>query len=173
MPYTKTGTGGVTHRFIPHYDGEGRKLYSAICLVATTAKVPMEMVMTDSGPGIAMIASSWGYKLCFPLEAGSSGDVIDVMVAGPASGVYCHSSAGTAASATAHSTFTKGDYVVISDTGIIGKGGATWTYVCNPVSTLAATATGYGAIGVALTSGETATLDFFMVERPYTMEVAT
>ncbi|KKN06282.1 hypothetical protein LCGC14_1078800 [marine sediment metagenome] len=173
MPYTKTGTGGVTDRFIPHYNGDGQKVLSAICLVETTAKMPMELVQTDSGPGISMITSSWGYKLAFPLVAGASGDLVDVVLAGPCSGMYAHSSAGTAASATAHSTFTKGDVVVMSDTGIIFPGGATWTYPCNIMTTYAASNDLYAAIGIALTSGETATLDFYMVERDWISEAAT
>lgn len=158
---------------IPRINSNGQKVVSAVALVATTAKVPMELVYTDSGPGINMIASSWGYKLCFPLIDATSGSRLDVVLAGPCSGFYCHASAGTAASATAHSTFTVGDYVVMSDTGIIGKGGATWTQVCNVMSTLDATSTGYAAIGIALSSGETATLDFFMIERDWIAEVDT
>ena len=173
MPYTKTGTGGMFEKHIPHWNGDGRKVVTALTLVATTEKVPMELVQTDSRPGINMIASSWGYKLCFPLESAASGEYIDVMLAGPASGVYGHSSAGTAASATAHSTYVKGDVVCMSDTGIIFPGAATWTYPCNVQSTLAASNDLYAAIGVAMTSGETATLDFYMIERDWIAEAAT
>ena len=151
---------------IPRINSKGQKVISAIALEATTAKVPMQLVQTDSGPGINMIATSGLYKLCFPLSPVSSGERVDVMLSGPCSGFYVHASAGTAASATAHTTFTVGHFIFLTDTGHITDGGATWLSSCGICSTLVGSENS-AAMGIALSSGEVITLDFMFIEKDF------
>lgn len=163
MGYIKQG-GVQGHRWERRINGDGQTVMSALALVATTAKVPMAITQTDSGPGILMVASSGTLKIGFPLDAVSSGEYVDVVVGGPCSGMYTFASAGTAANATAHSTFTKGDMVFWTDTGHITQGGATWETTMSHQTTLVGSESG-AAMGICLSSGETATLDFFLVEK--------
>lgn len=150
--------------YVPKWNSDGQKTVKAVALVATTAMVPMKMVLTDSGYGLAMIADVAPGKLGIPLTAGASGDYIETAVEGYLEGVHCCSSAG-AGSCTAHSTYVKGDYVFMSDTGVIAAGNATWLSTFFMQSTVGGT--GYAAMGVALSSGETATLNMWLYERSY------
>ena len=162
MGYTKIGTGNYAHFNKPHYNMDGQKYYKMVALTSAVAKVTMQYVPTDSGYGCFAGAADL-MRLCIPLETVASGEYVDCVVAGRVTGVSVGASGKV--SATAMSTFTKGDFVFYTDTGTYAAGLATWT---SPGWVDGATAAGsdlQGAAGIALSSGETATFDLFLIEK--------
>jgi hypothetical protein len=151
------------------WNSDGQKYVSAIALVATTAKVPMEVIPTDSGFAVQAVAVDTPMKLGICLETAASGEIVDVALAGYISGV---SVGASGLASTAMSTFTNGDYVFWTDTGTFAAGGATWAANCYAHSTVDGT-TAYAAAGIALSSGQTATFNLLLLEKPFITGVAT
>lgn len=150
--------------YVPKWNADGQRTIKAVALVKTTAMVWMNAMLTDSGYGIAAIASTDISNLCVPLESVASGEYVECVIEGYLEGVRCCSSS-LAGSCTAQSTYTKGNYVWMSDTGVVAAGTATWTATCGFISTTPAS-TCNAAIGVALSSGETASLDMWLYYKP-------
>ncbi|KKK73956.1 hypothetical protein LCGC14_2888620 [marine sediment metagenome] len=162
MGYTKVATGNRAQFTMPHYNGDGQKYYTMVALTSAVAKVTMQYVPTDSGYGCFAGAADL-MRLCIPLETVASGEYVDCVIAGRITGVSVGASGKVAS--TAMSTFTKGDFVFYTDTGTFAAGLATWS---SPAWVDGATAAGLdlqGAAGIALTSGETATFDLFLIEK--------
>jgi hypothetical protein len=161
--YVKKATGIEVDKFIPHWNGDGQYVVKAVALAATTASFWGQVVPTDSGYGFIPVGTlaSTAYKFGVCVESGASGAYVDVALAGLCSGVQ-HAAAGT----TAHSTFVKGDAIMVSDTGNLYGYGATWGVNASDVfSTVASD--GGACVGIALSSGETTVVDMFVIEKPY------
>jgi hypothetical protein len=162
MGYMKQATGNKAHLAMPQYNNDGQKYYKMVALTSAVAKVAMQYVPTDSGYGCFAGAADM-MRLCIPLQTVASGEYVDCVVQGRITGVSVGASGKVAS--TAMSTFTKGDFVFYTDTGTFAAGLATWT---SPAWVDGATAAGLdlqAAAGIALSSGETATFDLFLVEK--------
>jgi len=163
MGYVKE-QGVKANMFVPVYNGNGQKVLSCLALDASTAKYFGQVQPTSSGFGFLSIAgvASTMYKFGVALEGGASGKYIDVAIAGYVPGVNIGGTGNT----TAHSTFVKGDAVVLTDTGHLFAFGATWhlqySDVCSTVQS-----SGGGCVGVAMSSGETTSVDLLIIEKPY------
>jgi hypothetical protein len=164
MGYTKIATGNRAQMNVPRYNNDGQKCYRMVALTSAVAKVTMQYVPTDSGYGCFAGAADL-MRLCIPLQTVASGEYVDCVVAGRITGVSVGSSGKVAD--TAMSTFTKGDYVFFTDTGTYSGGGATWTTPCWVDGATAAGTTHQSAAGIALSSGQTAVFDLFLVEKQY------
>lgn len=171
MSYIKTGTGLRADKFAPHWNGDGQKCYSMVALTSAYAKVTMAYVPTDSGMGCYALGAADYMRICVPLETVASGEYVECVVGGLVKDVSCGSSA--VVSATAQTTFTKGDFVFFTDTGVYAAGGATWTNECWTHQSTAAGTTHQAAAGIALSSGETATFDLWLLEKSYSQTAAT
>ena len=165
MAYTKIGTGVRADKFYPHWNGEGQKYYSMVALTSAYAKVTMAYVPTDSGMGCYSMLATGNIRICIPLETVASGEYVDCVVDGIVKDVSCGSSA--VVSATAQTTFTKGDFVFYTDTGVYAAGAATWTNACWTHHTTNTETTAASAAGIALSSGETAVFDLWLLEKTY------
>ena len=165
MGYIKTGTGNQGWRFAPHWNGDGQKCYSMVALTSAVAKVTMAYVPTDSGFGAYALGSTDYMRYCIPLETVASGEYFEAVVEGRVTGVSVGSSGKVAS--TAMSTFTKGDYVWLTDTGTYAGGGATWTAPMWAGHSSGTGTTAHNAAGIALSSGETATFDLWLIEKTH------
>jgi len=163
MGYIKQATGNQGWRFAPHWNGDGQKCYSMVALTSAVAKVTMAYVPTDSGFGCYALGSTDYMRYCVPLETVASGEYVECAVEGRITGVSVGASG--AVSATAQTTFTKGDFVFLTDTGVYAAGGATWTAPTWGNFTTAAGTTAKAAVGIALSSGETATFDLWLIDK--------
>jgi hypothetical protein len=159
------GTNVNMQRFVPRWNGDGQKIVRAIAGEATTAKMPGGLHMSDSGYvylSFAALSATGVNKFGVCLEAASSGDEIDVAVAGYVPAV---SITGTGTYTTAFSTFTAGDAVELTDTGHLVAYGTTMTNGCWGESTAQADIN--SVVGVAVSSGQTATVDLIILEKNY------
>jgi hypothetical protein len=171
MAYTKIGTGVRADKFSPQWNGEGQKYYNMVALTSAVAKVTMAYVPTDSGYGCYALGAADSMRICIPLHTVASGDYVDCVVDGIVKGVSVGSSGKVAS--TAMTTFTKGDFVFMTDTGTYAAGGATWTNECWTHQTTNTGTTHASAAGIALSSGETATFDLWLMEKSYCRTAAT
>lgn len=165
MAYTKIGTGVRADKFSPHWNGEGQKYYSMVALTSAVAKVPMAYVPTDSGMGCYAMLATGNIRVCIPLETVASGNYVDCVVDGIVKDVSCGASGKVAS--TAEATYVKGDYVFLTDTGHFAAGGATWTNACWTHNTTKEMTTAASAAGIALSSGQTAVFDLWLIEKAY------
>lgn len=159
-----------TSKYVPMWNSNGQKVINAIALDASTAKYTGELVPTSSGWGfwsVASLAATGGLKFGVALESASSGEYIDVAVAGYVSGVNQGDTGDTAAL----STYVAGDGVVYTDTGHLVAYGATYAPAALSFSTAQTTAA--AVVGVAISSGETTSVDLLIVEKPYIHPTAT
>ena len=169
MIVKNSDTGTQVDRFIPRWNQKGQKIYNCVALDATTAGFFGQVTWTDSGAGFLSIGSlaSTVYKFGVCIEDGASGDYVDVVVHGPVENVN-HAAAGT----TSHSTYVRGDAVMVTDTGNLYAYGATWAVnASDSFSTVASNAE--ACIGIALSSGETTVVDLFVIEKAYVHPTAS
>ena len=154
--------GNKIGNFVPRLNGNGQKVYRCIAGEQTSAKVLCQMAWSASGPIVEPFFATAGNKPCFPLEDCASGDVVDCVVAGYIPAVQGGSSGKNT---TACSTYTKGSVIIVNATGWLIDYAATWTEAYNSLSTAAAITN--AALGITLSSGPTATINLFMVEKPF------
>ncbi len=171
MAYTKIGSGGRADKFYPHWNGEGQKCFSMVALTSAVAKVTMGYVPTDSGMGCYALVAADYQRICIPLETVASGEFVECVVDGIVKGVSVGASGKVAS--TAMSTFTKGDLVFITATGTYAAEISTWTNECWTHQTTNTGTTHQNAAGIALSSGETATFDLWLLEKSYSRTAAT
>ena len=164
-------TGTRVGKFAPVWNSNGQKVYNMVALTSAVAKVPMAYVPTDSGMGCYALGAAAQIQVCIPLETVASGEYVNCMIEGYISDVSVGASGKVAS--TAMSTFTRGDYVFMTDTGTFAAGGATWTEICWQNHSSGTATTAHGAIGIALSSGETATFDLWMIKSNMSETVAT
>jgi hypothetical protein len=153
------------------YNSDGQKVVTAIAGEATTANMPGALHMTDSGYlyySFASVTATGANKFGVCLSAVASGDNVEVAIAGyvPGCGI-----SGTGTYTTAFSTFVAGDAVELTDTGHLVAYGTTMTAGCWAESTAQADIN--AIVGVAVSSGQTATVDIVLIERNYITASAT
>ena len=153
-------------RFIPHWNGDGQKVYKCIAMAATTSKSTAktfgDICITDSGPGFVPTTShnaSGMVNFGVALRSAASGQLVDVCVEGYVTGVR-----SIASGDTQPSSWTKGAVVRMGATGnlltIIAA--ATWTGMCHAFGS-SGESTGGAVIGVALTSGTSSVVDLLLI----------
>ena len=160
------GTGSIpANRWVPKINGDGQETYNMVCISSAVAKVPMEYVPTDSGMGCYAVVSTRNARLCVPLEGGASGSYVECAISGYIPGVSVGASGKV--STAAFSTFTKGDKVYMSATGHILKHSTptTWTSPDWMTGSTEAGTTQKSIIGIAMSSGETVTVDLWWVDK--------
>ncbi|MHA2086421.1 MAG: hypothetical protein ACXABD_21970 [Candidatus Thorarchaeota archaeon] len=156
-------TGTRVGKFAPVWNSDGQKVYSMVALTSAVAKVAMTFVPTDSGMGCFAISATDYSRYCIPLETVASGEYVDCVIEGYVPDVSVGASGKVAS--TAMSTFTRGDSVFITDTGTFAAGGATWDDIDWTGFTTAAGTTAKATVGIALSSGETATFDLWLIDK--------
>jgi hypothetical protein len=162
MAYIKDA-GHKVGKYAPYWNGDGQKVYNMVALTSAVAKVAMAYVPTDSGMGCFAFGATDYQRICIPLETCASGEYVDCVIEGYVPGVSVGSSGKVAS--TAMSTFTKGDAVFFTDTGTFAAGGATWDDVDWGCFSTAAGTTAKATVGIALSSGETATFDLWLIDK--------
>lgn len=149
-------------RIRPKMSVEGCVYYDAIAYEATTAKMVGALIPTASGwvfNGFQTQTGTGAIKTCVCLESVASGAMVRCAVEGFVEGVNI---SGTGTVTTGYSTFTRGHAVYLSATAHLINSGATWVGIYNQWTTAAAS-TASAVIGVAMSSGVTATVDLYLL----------
>lgn len=162
--YVSHSTGSLpANRWIPRWNGDGQLTYNMVAISSATEKVWMEYVPTDSGMGCYAVVSTRNARLCVPLETVASGERVECVIEGyiPAVSVGASGKVSTAA----FGTMTKGDKVYMSDTGHLlpHSTPTTWTAGDWLSGSTEAGTTAKMMVGVALSSGDVAVVDFWLV----------
>jgi len=148
-------------KIMPRESVDGYIYVKAIAAEITTANMPGALHVSASGwvfDGFQTHAATGTTKVGVCMQSVASGSLVDVAIEGFVPGVHITGTGSTYS--TAYSTFTVGHVVKITDTGHLLNGGATFIDIHWTHSTVESTAASY--IGVALSSGQTNTVDLWL-----------
>lgn len=156
---------------IPKWSADGYWYVKAIAYEATTAKMIGALSLSASGytyNGFQTVLATGTTKPVVCIQAGGSGEIVDCAYMGFVSDVNI---SGTGTVTTAYSTFTVGNAVKLTDTGHILDRGTSWLEASNSMGTSESTA--HSVIGIAMSSGETAVVDLFLLGKAHVYCAAT
>lgn len=159
---------GFINRIIPKQSADGYTYVEAIAIEATTAKMIGALHPSASGwvfDGFQTHSATGTTKPAVCMEAVASGQWVRCAIEGFVEGVGI-SGGGTVT--TAYSTFTRGHAVWLTDTGHLVNY-ASWVAdynvwgTCSSAPTASTMSTSMSIIGVAQSSGQTATVDLWLL----------
>jgi hypothetical protein len=156
-------------KLIPKVSAEGYTFVEAIAVEATTAKMIGALHPSASGwvfDGFQTHAATGTTKPAVCMDAAASGQWVRCAIEGFVEGVNI---SGTGTVTTGYSTFTRGHAVYLTGTGHLINSGATWVAIYSAWGTATTAggaselATAFSVVGVAQSSGATATVDLWML----------
>jgi len=156
-------------RIRPKHSAEGYVFVEAIALEVTTAKMIGALHPSASGwvfDGFQTHSATGTTKPAVCMDAAASGAIVRCAIEGFVEGVGI---SGTGTVTPGYSTFTRGHAVWLTDTGHLINYGATWVAdyniwgTCSSAPTASTMSTSMSIIGVAQSSGATATVDLWLL----------